>query len=1295
MGRRERPVDPAAGPVQRFAHDLRDLRHRAGGPPYREMARRAGYSVSALSQAAAGDRLPSLAVALAYVRACDGDPVRWERRWREVAGQERADDDTDAPYQGLARFEPGDHERFFGRDELAGTLLRRVRTDRFTALVGPSGSGKSSLLRAGLIPALCSVTDGAPAAVRILTPGARPLRTHGAVLRAKDGPGDTVVVVDQFEEVFTLCQDATERAEFIDRLLAAGEPAGRLRVVIAVRADFYGRCAEHRRLAEALGGAGLLVGPMTPAELREVVVRPAQRAGLQVERELAERLVELTAGEPGGLPLLSHVLRETWLRRRGRTLTTEAYEAAGGLRGAIARTAEKTYGGLSPAQRAPARLLLLRLITPGEGAQDTRRPVSRAELDFARAADIDPVVDRLSRARLITLDDDTVHLAHEALITSWPRLSGWIDEHRERLRVHRRLTEAARSWDELGRDPGSLYRGTRLAMAEERLVEAELDSLERAFLTASRAARTGEGRRRRLVTGALAGLVALSLLAGTVAWRQSETSHRRQLQAEARRVAALADGVRLSDPVTAMRLSVAAWRLADTAETRSALLTARYRPERDVLDLPHHASGADSGDPEALDQAHLSADGRTVMSVSADRIRTWDVRTHRLTHTYPGVGEAARDAYSAVVGPDGRTLSLAGEDVRLWDVRAGRVTATFHGPASLTAFGSARTLAVALDQDQDIDVPVGEPLVRVWDVTRHRVLLDVPRSRPAESYAEDLAVSRDDRWLAVCGEGEPLRVWDIAHRRRLGLHGLPRGSCHEEGDGLAFSPDGRTLAAATGSRIRLWDLRTGRELSALDGGGAGLRSPAFVPGGFVTAARDDELLLWRRTFPAAPVFRHPLVGETPGEVRADSADHVLRYLNSAGTSVRSLDVTGVVTGGWLRTRNTLARLTQDGRTLAVLGGAGGVHRPGYRLLDTRTGRVTDELPGRPCTADEDLGAGDDPWELPASDSDRVAASMSSSAAGTASLPEPWEESLCTDALAFSADGGHLAHTLGEPRGVVVRDLTGGRDAVSVALPRATSVDALALSADGRRLVMSVTTEKTTRTARGTTTTETTEGVQSVEVWDVGRRGRPLRLRTLHDMYGGLVAVRPGPGTFLTWQGTSAEPDGSRATTHTLGDNPASALAFSPDGSSLAVGDTLGRVTVWDGGLRSRIAVLSGTRTADATGAADGVSALAFSPDGRTLAVAGASGTVRLWNVFANQPFGSALPTPGDPVVALAFSPDGHRLYASGIHAVLRTYGLSPAGLAARVCARAGGGLSRAAWRTYLPDVPYRRTCTGG
>ncbi|MFB9607545.1 DNA-binding protein [Streptomyces roseofulvus] len=1363
MGRRETPVDPNAGPVQRFAYELRKLRQEAGGLTYREMARRAHYSVTSLSQAAAGEHLPSLAVTRAYVTACGGDPDEWERRWREteaeaLAASAREDVVAEAaPYQGLARFEPADHDRFFGRVELTAVLRQSVAEHRFTAVFGPSGSGKSSLLRAGLIPALrrdghagsvtataTDTTAGATpvtaraaavpvrlAAIRVLTPGEHPMTTHAAALRPRDGDdaaGHTLVVVAQFEEVYTLYRDQAERAAFIDLLLAARRPDSRLRVVIAVRADFYARCAEHRDLAGALRETSVLVGPMSQAELREVVVRPAQATGLIVERSLTARLVREGEGRPGGLPLLSHVLRETWRRRRGRALTEEAYHAAGGLEGAIAQSAEDVHSRLSPAQADLARLLMLRLIAPGEGSQDTRRPAPRAELDIAAPEDVAHVLDRLAGARLVTLDDDTVSLAHEALITAWPRLGAWIEEDRERLRAHRRLTEAARGWDDLGRENGALYRGARLVAAEEHFRTepgrpAALTAVEDAFLTASLAGRTRERRRRRALTAALSCLLVLALLAVGVAWQESRTSDRRRVEAEAGRLAAVAEGLRRTDPLKAMRLSVAAWRLAPTPQTRSALLGALGQKEQDVFTLPDAAPGAA--------ERYLTADGRSLVSVAPDRVDTWDVRTHRRTHTHvhtparagadPGEGDSAP---WTTLSPDGRTLALLEEDgIRLLDVRTGRGTGRLPVPSAMSAkFGPDGRTLVVQSWGEEFDDPAG---VQVWDVARRRQLLAFPIGD--EEAVQDSAVSPDGRWLALCTDKRPLEIRSLrpapgtagtGRGGKLPLPWLPgAGKDHCFEGGFAFTPDSRAIALVTGSGIRARDLRSGRTVFRLAASGVqhfGLSSDGRFA---VAATLANEILLWRTASTAAPVFRYTLVNETPYALRLDVAGGAIRYASSSGAIVRSLTLGRAVTGGWRDRATDEAEWSPDGRLLATVGGAG--DRSAYRLLDDH-GRLLVELPGAPCPpvpadepsedvpedADGDVtaagqGTASDEWTAA---SERTAAGGATAGAeGTTAdgepagaRPEPAAgtappESSCSDRLAFSPDGGYLAYgralqgidpDTAEPQLITVWDVRARRVLAKLDLGEGGTplpedelpldLSGIALGADGRTLAVSRTGER-----------------EVLELWDVPAR---KRLRTLADFSGEELVLRPDGGTAVSWADSVADLPTGRVRRRVLGGDDTTALAFSPDGTRLAAGDLLGRVTIWDGDLRARLGTLAGTHTGARHVEDEAVSALAFSPDATVLAVAGNSGTLQLWDTASHHLLGAALPTPGDTIRALAFAPDGTTLRAAGAHVLVQAYDIDPDRAAAALCARLGTGLSPSDWKTYAPGVPYRETC---
>ncbi|MFF5139258.1 DNA-binding protein [Streptomyces sp. NPDC013157] len=1263
-GRPESPLDPTTGPVARFAAELRKLRAEAGSPTYRVMAQRAGQGTSTLSQAAGGERLPTLPVVLAYVRACSGDPEEWEERWRqaaaEAAAQPRAEDeDVEPPYRGLARFEPGDTNLFFGRDELTDRLAELTRSRRFTAVFGPSGSGKSSLLRAGLIPRLRNPDPAAPqpAALRVLTPGEHPLRTHEPRLAPKDGTGDTWLIVDQFEELYTLCTDPAERDQFIDRLLTATDPGSRLRVVIAVRADFLGRCAEHPRLTAALQDGTVLAGPMSSDELRQAIVKPAQATGLIVERGLTTHILNEVEGEPGALPLMSHALLETWRRRKGRALTLEAYESLGGLHGAITRTAEDIYDRLTPDQADLARRILLRLVTPGDGAPDTRRPVRREEFGFGEATDTTTVIEQLARARLLTLDGEQVDLAHEALISAWPRLRSWIDTDRERLRAHRRLTEAAAAWDALDRDPGALYRGTLLAATEEAIPaqdrEAVLTAPEGAFLSASLQARRRERARPRILATVVSVLVALALTAGVIAWQQNQTSTVQRTQATARRVAALADSLRYTDPVTAMRLSVAAWRIADTLETRSGLIGALAQKEQDTF--------APSGDD--VSQYFMTPDTRTLVATSGDRVVRWDVRTHRRTGTFRGLGED--DMYDVQdVSPDGRYLLMLGTDARVWDIVAGRYAGAaipLHTVSSGGFDPGGHTFDVT-DSSGDIN------RVQVWDWRRHRLLFERQGRQ-----VQGVTISPDHRLATVCETGRPMQVWDLVRHRTLPTPGGPKGT--DMGCSALFSPDSHQIVAAMPEGgLRLWNLRPdasgphkGYDIptSFGDDAGAGYTDIADMSfsrdGRFLATANDQEIRLWRLSADASgPVFRYslPSGGDKRlgllGPLGVDPDGHTIRYMTQSGedsvtgTTVRTLSVRDATAPVWRDEQRQRAQFSPDGRTLATTWRSG--HMSRFRLTDARTGRTQVDLPGIPCPVNPDE-PGDGPQD-------------------------------CGELMAFSSDGSTFAYTAstGEDSGTTQRagvwDVRARRARATVDLGRPTNargvVSAIALGPDGRTLLISRLTDD-----------------YHIESWDIGhgvRTGRPL------TGGGEVLAVRPDGTSVATSDGHIGDLASRRLTSRRLAPDTTAALAFSPDSRYLAAGDQSGRVTLWDGEATHRLAVLAGSFTDARQDSGATVRSLAFSSDSRTLAVGGDDGTLQLWDVPSGQRLGSALPTADEPILSVGFDEDGRTLRTSGLYVPLYAYPTDLPSLAARICRRAGHGFTHTEWNGYVPELPYRNIC---
>jgi WD40 repeat protein len=875
MPRPERPLDPTDSTVARFAHDLRSLRRQSGSPTYRTMAETTRYSATTLAEAAGGRRLPALTVVLEFVRACGGDPIEWERRWRTVASQvadDRGDGGADPPYRGLAAFEPADADSFFGREALVEQLLDRLAESGLVAVSGASGSGKSSLLRAGLLPA---AADRGWRPV-LCTPGEYPMRR----LDEFDGrAADGLLIVDQFEEVFTLCRDERERTAFLDRLVAA---AGH-RVVVAVRADFLVRCAGHAGLAAALGDGTVVVGAMSADGLRRAIGEPARRAGLSVERAMVAQVLAEVEGQPGALPLVSHALLETWRQRQGTVLTLSGYLATGGVSGAIAQTAEQVYAGLTAGQQRIAAQVLVRLTALGEGSEDTRRRVHRDELDLPG---VQPVLDAFAAARLIVVDEQTVELAHEAVIAAWPRLRGWLTEDRDAWRTHRQLTEAATLWRSLGRDPGSLYRGARLAIAREWAASparrALLNPTETEFLDAGFAAEAAErstavrrARQLRRLTAALAALLAVvTVLAGTALWQWRTAEHERR-QALSRQLAAQAVGLARVDVAEAMRLSVAAYQASPTVEARGALLSLASR--RSYAGRLQHDS--------PLRDVVFSPDSATVATAdTAGRIVLWDVARRTPVVTLTGHRAAVR---ALAYGPGGAVLGSAGADgaVLLWDPATGRQVRALHGhdgvvdglafapdgrrlatigadhrillwnPADGARTGAfaghgGRNAEVAFTPDGRVLLSAGDDgAVVAWDAaTGARI-----RAFGAGEPLHTVAVSPDGALVAAAGEGPQVQVWRLADGVRVAALRAHTAVV----SAVRFADAGRLVSVGYDGSAVLWDIRAGRRVVNLVGGTSSLFGAAASPDGRLVAAvgRDRSALLWDRSV-------SPLTGHT-------------------------------------------------------------------------------------------------------------------------------------------------------------------------------------------------------------------------------------------------------------------------------------------------------------------------------------------------------------------------------------------------------------------------------------------------
>ncbi|MEQ0558637.1 hypothetical protein ABJI51_06120 [Amycolatopsis sp. NEAU-NG30] len=1255
-------MDPGDDPLTVFAADLRRLREKAGNPTYRELGRRAHYSAGTLSEAAGGRKLPSLAVTLAYVRACGGDPREWEERWHAVAGEtDRAGADSppepqsgeNPPYVGLAAFGPGDAKRFFGRERLVEKLAGRLTRHRFLAVLGASGSGKSSLLRAGLLPAL-------PGRAVLLTPGARPLQecavklagglgvAPGALLSdllahprnlglaarllLEGQEGDLVLVVDQFEEVFTLCQDEQERARFLDALVTATtEPGSRTRVVLGIRTDFYTHCARHPGLAEAMQDAQVLVGPMTTEELRQAISRPAVDAGYRVETALVSRLVADATGQPGVLPLLSHALLETWRRRRGTTLTLAGYESTGGIERAIAQTSEGTFAKLSARQQRLARQIFLRMTALGEGTEDTKRRISRAELD-TDDEDTAVVLAELAAARLVTLDDTGIEIAHEALIRGWPRLREWLTEDREGLRVHRQLTEATDAWESVGEDPGWLYRGTRLAIAREWAgrQDTALSQRERRFLDASLAVEHAEQERDRRRTRRLRQLVALlavllvvAVAATVYAVRAETTATDQRNNALAQKVAGQALAMRATNPALAVQLALAAYRLDPSPEARSSVLGMFGTPYSTRL----------TGHTGRINTAALRPDGRVLVTASWDgTARLWDVHDPHHPVALGVLAGHTGNVNSVAFAASGRTVATAGFDgtVRVWDVSdpakpgPGVLAEKHEGKAYAVAFSPAGPLLATADV---------KGMIRLYDVS------DPAHPRPSgeltghASYINNLAFSADGRLLASASADKTARIWDVAARRQLGVAEGHTDVVHS----VAFAPGGHLLATASQDQTaRLWDVTDPARpapLATLGAHKAIVRSVAFTADGrtLATTGFDRTARLWDVADPRQPRELPSLPGHTGAVVSAVfTGDGRTLVTASDDQTARLWDLPGPALPAHTAQTCRVA-FGRDGRLVAS-----GGYDEAVRLHDR-----TDPAAPRLLATVGGFG---------------------NAACG----------------VAISPDGRTLAigswdHTM------TLRDITDpAHPGPPVVFNRThDDLDAVAFSPDGRFLA-------------------TAGDGHTARLWDLADRRHPVEIAKLegHDDDVHTLAFSPDGRTLATagWDHTArlwdvSAPRAPRPLAKLEGHTDTIfSIAYSPDGHRVATGSADRTIRLWDVRDPARV-----PPSVVLTGHADNVMSVSFSGDGRRLASGSYDRTVRLWDVAGASQY-AVLPEERDRVYAVQYAPDGHTLASTVADGTVRFWETDPDRAAERICAVAAPRITEAEWDRTLPGLGYTPPC---
>lgn len=917
------------------------------------------------------------------------------------------------PYKGLAAFAEPDAADFFGRTDEIRRAVAMVAEHPLSAVVGPSGSGKSSLVLAGLLPAIrARAVAGSDRWISVRSvPGRHPFDELATALSgvatdviadlgAPDAKGllrvaervgreldaDLLVIIDQFEELFTLVAAAETRERFVASLAnAAAHPAGLIRIVLTLRADFFHEALSLPVLGPIISTAHLALAPLDPDATHEAIVAPARTAGLELEAGLAERIIADLAGQPGSLPLLEFTLDRLAAATPDGRVTHGAYDALGGVRGAIAERAEDAYRRLTDTQREVARHVFTRLLTVSDDADDLRRRVRVSEfrsLDLGDA-DVEAVLDIFGRERLLTFDVDpttrgaTVEVAHEALLREWPTLLGWVEARRESLVLQRRFQAAHAEWEESGRGPSNLLTGGKLSQYEEwaRGEQVRLTTGEREFLDTSIARRAAEAaerrtRRRQVLAGFAGAAVIASAFAGIAVWQWGIAAAEAR-QETVRQLAASSTTAIAEDPERAILLALESADVSLAAgepvrsETLAALLEAVHASRLEMRFDEYLAAGFDPGgdlltakllhpvDADlAAPEAAFSPDGGLVAervlrkarvgeeTVAVGRIVIWDPSSREVIRELVPTAASGREmfiGYPLQWEPDSRLLAARVQDVTteawslvIWDAASGTEVASLAIPSTgSVAFLDAQTVAVP-DPDEERVLFLG---LDGEQVDR----LETPGYTPAVAAFDPL------RGMLVLGSwpGSPIQAWDLDSRER------PRWS---EIIGEAYKPMIHTpagIVAVTGFSGTVWlrDIEDGSDRGVL----AGHTGPPFhlTPSGkgamLVTAALN-ETILWDLspagstsvgTFPLGPYWAYPSVSPDGTEVAAGAhpVNESRRFRLSDGEPVGS-----VLSGD---EEVAPVRLSPDWR----LGGTA-VNRRGV-IFDLSSGEAVHETP--PCT----------------------------------------------------------------------------------------------------------------------------------------------------------------------------------------------------------------------------------------------------------------------------------------------------------------------------------------------------------
>ncbi|MEO8286521.1 MAG: helix-turn-helix domain-containing protein [Chloroflexota bacterium] len=1141
------------------------------------------------------------------------------------------------PYKGLRAFQETDAPDFFGRELLTTQLLARLgehtELARFLAVVGPSGSGKSSLVRAGLLPAVeaGSIPGSQHWKIVQLIPGSQPLEEIEAGLlrvavnppaslldQLRDGergllravnrvlPDDPAVellmLIDQFEELFTLLTDEAARVHLLDSLyVAVADPSSRLRVVITLRADFYDRPLQYPTTGELLRSRSALVLPLAAEDLERAISGPAARVGVALEPELIAAIIAEVGSQPGALPLLQYALTELFDQADGPLLTLAAYRAGGGVQRALGRRAEEIYMGLQPLEQETVHQLFLRLVTIGEGGEDTRRRVRLAEVTSLSAATsiVDSVIERFSRYRLLTMDRDpvgggpTVEIAHEALLRAWDRLHEWLDGAREDLRIHRRLLAEFNEWSAAEQDARFLATGARLAQFEDLAGGGlvALNAAEQVYVAASLAAREqhevaerqrqareltvqrqAANRLRYLVTGLV---VFLLVAAALSAWALNRSAAAQAGEQEAKANLTHEQALRLGTAANALALQNGENQLVGLLAIRA--LDTEYTPEGDAalsraaaLSYPLRVF---QGHRAGVRDVSFSRDGKYVLTASDDHTaRIWDATTGAQLRTFSG---HSAEIYTAVYSPDEKYILTASEDhtARLWDAVTAQQLFVF--PVSNSAILSAKFSP----DGQHVLTGGGDKKARLWDISGDRAAptwgrLLVTFSGHTDAII-DLALSPDGKFVLTSSIDRTARLWDAATGRQLRVF-----SGHTDAiDVVAYSPSGKYVATGSGDgSARIWDAASGEQLHLLSGHHGPIQGIAFSPDGryLLTGSIDTTVRLW--SVATGQELRRYIAGDAVVNRVAFSAD--VRYLLSGSGGALSL-------ARLWRTQAPPSLMQLSGHSDAVQ--QAWFSRDGKRVL-TGSGDGTTRI-----------------WEA-ASGQELQRLTPPGGGAGV------WS-------AVFSPDEKYVL-TANDDKEARLWDLASGQQVLTYT-GHTDRVFRAVFSPDGKRVV----TASYDGTAR---VWETLSGRNTLTF--TGHMGsdpkQPLRVNgVVFSPDGSTVATSGDDLTARIWNPLTGE-ELQVLRGHT---GAVTGVDFSVDGNHVVTGSADGSARLWD--------ARSGKELRQFLGHSGTVYGVRFSPDGKFVLTSGIDETARLWSLGTGREVRRFVGHTG-AIRDIAFSPDG-------------------------------------------------------